>query len=291
MRLLDAKTKDFLVACAVLAQRSYEESGTFEVMSRDGRICDERAIVGRLRIDEEDWCTVVIKGTNSTANWVHNLDTDMTDGVHRGFARSNAALKGRGLMDPLFREPKVVAIGHSKGGAQATLLAQDLLRSGKRVRLVTFGAPRPGGQELARELETFRDSGMLQLFRVVHGLDPVPKVPLESKGFKHPDPAISVESALGNVATALDSINGVLEQRQKNNGLTDLGDRLTRFHTISEYIACLRRQQSSSSEPPRGSSDLARVANASLRALSLFADSWNNSPTSSTDVTRRRQDT
>lgn len=62
-------------------------------------------------------------------------------------------------------------VGHSLGGAVATLVAASLAGRGKRVRLYTFGSPRVGWLNTFRVLE--ERIGKDNIFRVAHDLDPI----------------------------------------------------------------------------------------------------------------------
>jgi len=276
--------RELLHDCAALALRAYEEQQSakdgvraFEVFGdagRGARFVEERALVTRVR----DTLAVAIKGTDSASNWVSNVDTEWEGSVHRGFLRANDRLIATGLLEPLCRQSdQVLAIGHSKGGAQATLLARELLRRGLRVRLVTFGAPKAGGQELAKELDEYRRNGALTVDRVVHRLDPVPRLPADP-AFCHPfDRPIAVDgdSRIATVATAIeDSVDLTARNDSLLSGMKDVGHRLVRFHGLHDYLACLR--PSSEATPPAdrsgdGLDGIARVASASMRALAVFS--------------------
>jgi predicted alpha/beta hydrolase family esterase len=146
---------------------------------------------------------VVFRGTKSSSltNWIHNLMASKTrvkypgmpDGatVHDGFYRSwtrsvlqkqiNAAIQAvqaeRGAGVP------VVVIGHSLGGALATLCAAELVTEYNltAVRLFTFGCPRVGNAKFAKALK----NTSLVNTRVVHDRDIVPSVPFQDLGFHH----------------------------------------------------------------------------------------------------------
>jgi hypothetical protein len=69
---------------------------------------------------------------------------------------------------------KIIATGHSLGGAMATLATGELRSAGMSVDLYTYGAPKAGNDELAAFLGT-TDKGAS--FRVVKSQDPVPTLP------------------------------------------------------------------------------------------------------------------
>ena len=74
-------------------------------------------------------------------------------------------------------------IGHSLGGAVATIAADHIRRTTrKEVLLYTFGAPKPGFEGFAKDLT--RGLSLENIHRVYHATDPVPMVPLYP--FTHP---------------------------------------------------------------------------------------------------------
>ncbi|MDW8312444.1 MAG: lipase family protein [Burkholderiales bacterium] len=104
----------------------------------------------------------------------------VTDGgVHAGFLRAWSSVVERvdeALPAHALGGVTVHCIGHSLGGALATLAADHLSRRGARVFLYTFGAPRVGGAGFCQQL-TAR-VGPDRIFRVYHPADPVTMVPL-----------------------------------------------------------------------------------------------------------------
>jgi pimeloyl-ACP methyl ester carboxylesterase len=79
---------------------------------------------------------------------------------------------------------KITVVGHSLGGAIASLAAASLRNSGLGVGLYTFGSPRIGGSKICSYI-TNQPGGN---FRVTHWSDPVPKVPLLTMGYVHISP-------------------------------------------------------------------------------------------------------
>lgn len=72
----------------------------------------------------------------------------------------------------------VHCVGHSLGGAVATLVADWVKanRPGTTPYLYTFGCPRVGSEGFARSLT--QNIGTENIYRVFHGCDPVPMVPI-----------------------------------------------------------------------------------------------------------------
>jgi len=100
-------------------------------------------------------------------------------GVHAGFARTWSSIAGQideALPAQAISGATVHCIGHSLGGALATLVADRLSRQGALVKLYTFGSPRVAGADFCDQL-TAR-VGRENIFRVYHPADPVPMAPL-----------------------------------------------------------------------------------------------------------------
>ena len=145
---------------------------------------------------------VVFRGTieNSLENWIHNLmsskekvkypgmpnDARVHEGFYRSWTRSklqvqvNDAIRAVGAR---WGFPPVVVVGHSLGGALATLCAAELVteHSLTDVSLYTFGCPRVGNAAFAKAMKNFSIAST----RVTHDRDIVPSVPFEHMGFHH----------------------------------------------------------------------------------------------------------
>lgn len=93
--------------------------------------------------------------------------------VHKGFkATFDSALPSLERDNNRVMSADVVhCVGHSLGGAVATLVAAHYAGRGKQVRLYTFGSPRVGalGSHVALE----RRIGKENIYRVAHDLDPI----------------------------------------------------------------------------------------------------------------------
>ena len=145
---------------------------------------------------------VIFRGTKGSSweNWIHNLmttksqvrhpgmpkDATVHDGFWRSWTRSNLQNRTSVALDALFEERgvlPVVVVGHSLGGALATLCAADLLteRNLTAVRLYTFGCPRVGNYAFASAMR----NTTLDNTRVTHDRDIVPTVPFTHFGFHH----------------------------------------------------------------------------------------------------------
>ena len=124
-----------------------------------------------------------MRGTEppSAHDWLSNVHMSGTPGpsgllVHEGFnnlansilPQVRTAIRGRSIST-------LHLVGHSLGGATATILA-DALRGVGSVKLYTFGAPRAGTVTHSQFLSSA--IGADNIFRVCHDTDPVPMVPI-----------------------------------------------------------------------------------------------------------------
>ncbi|MGE3164646.1 MAG: hypothetical protein AB7O52_07060 [Planctomycetota bacterium] len=93
--------------------------------------------------------------------------------VHKGFLRTFESILPNVLRDlPQVQSADVVhCVGHSLGGAVATLVAAHFARSHPNVKLYTFGSPRVGCFNTYQALQQV--IGPENIFRVAHDLDPI----------------------------------------------------------------------------------------------------------------------
>jgi hypothetical protein len=161
-------------------------------------VIEDAATATRAVVMSNDKIVVVsFRGTEpgSLGAWVKTMGTDIQVRLvtvpwlprgaqaHEGFAKAldkvyrgtaNAIAKQGG-----FRQKKVFVTGHSLGGALAVLCAARLQGEGRGTAVVhTFGAPRPGNQELQRAYRC-------PMQRWVNFDDVVPMVPDEALGYRH----------------------------------------------------------------------------------------------------------
>lgn len=131
---------------------------------------------------------VVTRGTMGpetskfSADWLSNYNIGMDIGpngrlVHAGFHR--VWRQFRDFVDTAvtkYAPEHIHCVGHSLGGALASLNAVHLAQRGRKsVALYTFGAPRVGTIDFATEA-SIRLRGRIK--RVYHPADPVPMIPL-----------------------------------------------------------------------------------------------------------------
>lgn len=125
---------------------------------------------------------IATRGTSTMYDWLSNLNIGVQKGpggtpVHAGFHevwKSLAAeiagfVRGQNITT-------VHCVGHSLGGALATLNADHFSSLGTAVKLYTFGSPRVGDLFFSRSLS--QRVGAENIYRVHHRADPVPKIPL-----------------------------------------------------------------------------------------------------------------
>jgi len=161
---------------------------------------DARAlhVVGRTRPPrggEEQFGLVVeiaCRGSRNVDNWVTNFTAMLSSSklgvrrgrIHEGFARAYSSLRGtilcnvrKSVVAHLAGSDKPVlayVVGHSLGGALATLCAYDLATSeGYVARCVTWGCPRVGDAEFAQAYI----SAVPATARFVQRADIVPRIP------------------------------------------------------------------------------------------------------------------
>lgn len=124
---------------------------------------------------------IATRGTDTNFDWLSNFNIGMQIGpgglpVHAGFhdvwksfaSEIKAFLRGADYN-------LVHCVGHSLGGALATLNADYFSSIGVPVRLYTFGSPRVGGFFFSRSLSD--RVGVENMYRVYHRSDPVPMIP------------------------------------------------------------------------------------------------------------------
>mmetsp|Transcript_52554 Transcript_52554/g.132179 ORF Transcript_52554/g.132179 Transcript_52554/m.132179 type:complete len:685 (+) Transcript_52554:88-2142(+) len=131
----------------------------------------------------------------SILNWVTNADFKLVDypgapgaQVHEGFFNGYQGVADQirdsvKAIQKAFPSSKLLVVGHSLGGALATVAAADLHAAfpNSTIELFTFGAPRAGNLKFVQLVE----EAVSTSFRVVNGSDPVPQVPLVVQSYQH----------------------------------------------------------------------------------------------------------
>lgn len=122
-----------------------------------------------------------VRGTvfTSVADWLTNFNVALTLGpknlaVHSGFQKAFASMRPEFNTYITQHKPRCLHIvGHSLGGAIAELTAIWASERGIKTKLYTFGAPR-----VVLENSVHQAAHNIKHYRVTHGADPVPSVPV-----------------------------------------------------------------------------------------------------------------
>lgn len=126
-------------------------------------------------------CLISVRGTDTISDWLTDGHFSGARGpngfmVHRGFNNTMNNILPQVRKTLTGRNPSAIhLVGHSLGGAVATLLA-DALKDHAQLFLYTFGAPRAGAVDHAAYLTNKLNAQ--NIFRVYHDTDPVPMVPI-----------------------------------------------------------------------------------------------------------------
>lgn len=148
---------------------------------------------------------VCLRGTQTPQEWLHNFTAvpnpfSLVPGfgwVHLGFERMYARVRASiGTTLAAVGDVRVTVLGHSLGGAMATLGAVDIKRNmGKtQVDLCTVGGPRTGKVGFRRN---FNDEIPIA-YRVTNQFDIVPHVPSAVTGWNHVGEEIEVNGQVDN---------------------------------------------------------------------------------------------
>ncbi|MGB5937838.1 MAG: lipase family protein [Rhodanobacter sp.] len=130
-------------------------------------------------------CLVSVRGTfkTSACDWITNARMAGVRGpsgfpVHAGFWAAAQSLLPQVRRELRSRRDVSIihVVGHSLGGAIATLMADSLGDTGCGLKLYTFGAPRSGAELHAEYLTDKLGAG--NIHRAWHDTDPVPMVPI-----------------------------------------------------------------------------------------------------------------
>lgn len=178
----------FAEAAAPSAREMFDIGGGARVMGSTGMgVIEQQTGFGYVawgKGPRQGECLVTVRGTypKSGYDWLSNVRMGGITGpsgyiVHTGFWRAAQSVLPQIMQELRGHNPAALhVVGHSLGGAMATLIADSLSGIGCKVRLYTFGAPRCG-LEPHTEYLTQR-LGEQSIYRCYHDTDPVPMVPV-----------------------------------------------------------------------------------------------------------------
>lgn len=153
----------------------------------------QRGFVGYSQ--KENAIYVTFMGSHDIQQWIDNIDAVKSKyphcsscEVHTGFYKAYLKLADdvrknvRGLKSQ-YPSSSLRIFGHSLGASVAVHCAADLYVELQLTPqyVYTYGQPRVGESHFS----TWYDSKITNHFRITHGRDPVPHLPLESMGFHH----------------------------------------------------------------------------------------------------------
>lgn len=163
------------------------DGDSFTQAKTGGYIVNKKHVMALLTVGKglyEGQAFVAIKGTASLYDALTDLNAGLKSShtgfaVHQGFfyAFDSMLKELRQFISGLKGVRVIHCVGHSLGGAVATLAADWLTKNGSvpSVKLYTFGSPRVGLESFASKCTSNLRPG--NIYRVYHKTDPVPMVP------------------------------------------------------------------------------------------------------------------
>ncbi len=161
-------------------------SGTAQLLRKSSGFCTIANGTDKLDNPFRNHVLVLTRGTSNAFDWASDGTVGLSRAssghlVHMGFQKVFSDILNNGLRD-FFNQAKnpikVHCVGHSLGGALATLIAEWVKsnRKAAEVALYTFGSPRVGMSGYCQYAEA--KLGLANVHRVFHQQDPVAMVPL-----------------------------------------------------------------------------------------------------------------
>ena len=116
------------------------------------------------------------------------------------------------------RNTRITVLGHSLGGAMATVAGPDIKRNLKQqsVDVCTFGGPRVGKPDFRGKF----DAEIARCYRVTNQFDIVPQVPTIVTGWMHVGEAVEVDGNLDDAHSLPAYLAGLRAISVPNPGLT-----------------------------------------------------------------------
>lgn len=138
---------------------------------------------------------VSYRGSSNINNWINNIQikkinpyNDTNIYISKGFYTEysylkNDILNNLKLLTNKYNNNNIFIVGHSSGGAIATLLAFDVLNMNiyNLSYLMTFGSPRVGNKYFSY----YMNNNLFTSYRLTHYYDMVPHVPEQILGYEH----------------------------------------------------------------------------------------------------------
>jgi predicted lipase len=163
---------------------------------------------------------ISFRGSSNIQNWIDNVQVvktypyeDHDIAVELGFYKAYNYLKpsifeNLKILNSKYKTNNILITGHSLGGAEATLLAYDILKYSPEYNLsyfITFGSPRVGNINFVSD---FTSLLVPHLSRITHYYDIVPHVPEEFLGFLHIPNEIwyNEENTIHTICNDLDNV-------------------------------------------------------------------------------------
>jgi triacylglycerol lipase len=172
---------------------------------------------------------VSIRGTLVVEEWLRNFTAVPADysllpdygTVHLGFRLVYASVS-ESIRQGLATVPlstRITVVGHSLGGAMATLAGPDVKRNQNReqVDVCTFGGPRVGKADYRES----SNADITRCFRVTNQFDIVPHVPTILTGWLHVGEQIEVDGNLDQAHSLAAYLAGLRGIEQPAPGLTE----------------------------------------------------------------------
>jgi len=182
---------------------------------------------------------VTFRGTQTPDDWLSNFAINQTahpwGPVEEGFAKLYAQCSSA-VLDAVQRAgaPKVIATGHSLGGALSTLAAADLAIKQVPVQLYNFASPRTGSPSFA---DTFNQRIAIA-WRTVNTEDLVTTVPISTPTLGSAKPPHGLLGVLIGMARKLD-----FEHVGSAVSFTAFNGSIVANHQMPTYLTALESAQ------------------------------------------------
>ncbi len=239
-----------LAGCVLFSQIAYLEDG--DATDRLGRLgftgvrcfddigTDTRCFIAR----GNQYDLAGFKGTSSIRDLLIDgqiIQSEWYDSrVHSGFLSAYGSVRDRIIVNE--GDKPILVVGHSLGGAMATLYASDMVHQGydRNVSCVTFGCPRVGDDAFVAQ---YNKMG-IETTRVVHHDDIVPRIP--NINYHHVDGLLhllddgTATSDVRNWWRNLMGWNRMLKEEARL-ALADIDGQALQDHKLANYAAVVSK--------------------------------------------------